>query len=622
MRHQITASSFVPRPRKAAAALACALLLAPAAARASFEDLPMSPRNAALANSNAADVTDLNGFLLNPAALGGVRRWELFANYNKLYNGLSDGSNVGRQVVAVGAPFRWGTLAAGINNFTGGPVYSEGDTFLGFGKPAAHNKIWWGVTLHSLSVKYGTDQYTQMNPVLKKTASKTAMGMDLGMIYFAKDHSWGLSILHANEPDMGIKYTSKVDRKIHLSYGFKPVKPLSLDAGLSKVGSDTRFRFGAEGHRARSRFSLRGGFDIGTRDYRNFSFGIGYKSKNLQFDYAMTLPLSGVASTLGNQQVGFTARWGSQKRRLPARYEEEESEEDQDLMKVEAKPAAPTAEEQDKAREALEEARKDLLAGRFREGLAKLKESNAAQISPADLEELKAIAGKAESVSAIYGSISVVDNRTRLIREAITGYMQGDGKRAVNSVTYAWQLNPADPNAGRLRALIIRAFPLDAYELKLLPGVKLTDQKLQEALEAIYAGKYIAAVSTCKEVLDLEPDNILAMIRMGSAYWAMGMEDQARKVWRTAQERDPSNDVLRKFLARPSGDQREAVARAVSPEVQDEFRAKLAYYERLKRSGADAKTLSVILKKILDQFEGTGVDLSQVYKDYEQVKGR
>ncbi|HEX4048033.1 MAG TPA: tetratricopeptide repeat protein [Elusimicrobiota bacterium] len=614
------------RPGRGAAALALLLSLAALPARASFDDVPLSPRNAALVDSNAGDVYDGSGVLLNPAAAGGIRRWELYANEDKLYTGLSDGSNIARQVISFGAPFKWGTLVAGINDFTGGTIYSESDEYFGFGKPAFHNKFWFGGTLHMLGLKYTTDQYSASNPILSKGSSKSAMGMDIGMIYFAKSFNFGLSILDANQPDLGIAAPDPVDRKIHLSGSFHPMSALSLDTSLSEIGTATRLGFGGEIHRPRSNFFFRAGADIGAQDYRTLAFGLGYRTKNYQFDYAMSLPLSGVQTTLGNQQFSFIARWGRVKRKLPDRYAEDEdldeNGEEKPLPKVEAKTAAATAEDEEKAKEALDDARRDLLAGRFREGLEKLKESNSALISPEDMEELKAIGEKAEAVADIYASINVVNDRTRLVHDAITAYMQGDGPRAVNTVTYAWQLYPDDQNIIRLRALIMRSFPIDAFELHLLPGVKLTDQKLQEALESIYDGKYIQAVSTCKEILDLDPGNILAMIRMGSAYWAMGMQDQAREIWTKAQAKDPNNEILRKFLSRQPSERPEAGGRAASPEVQEEFKSKVAYYERLQRSGADPQTLASILKKIIDQFEGTGVDLSQVYKDYESVKGQ
>ena len=61
-----------------------------------------------------------------------------------------------------------------------------------------------------------------------------------------------------------------------------------------------------------------------------------------------------------------------------------------------------------------------------------------------------------------------------------------------------------------------------------MPGINIVDQKLQEALELIYGRKYVDAVSLCMEVLELESGSVLALMRMGSAYWAMGHTDKAK----------------------------------------------------------------------------------------------
>ena len=37
---------------------------------------------------------------------------------------------------------------------------------------------------------------------------------------------------------------------------------------------------------------------------------------------------------------------------------------------------------------------------------------------------------------------------------------------------------------------------------------------------------------------------------LGEVLWAMGRQDEARKVWRQAQARDGANEVLRETLAR------------------------------------------------------------------------
>ena len=79
-------------------------------------------------------------------------------------------------------------------------------------------------------------------------------------------------------------------------------------------------------------------------------------------------------------------------------------------------------------------------------------------------------------------------------------------------------------------------------------GAPLVDHKLQMTLEAIYDGRYLVAVNECTDVLDLEPQNVVALTRLGSSYFAMNERDKAKQIWTKALQLDPRNDVLRKFL--------------------------------------------------------------------------
>lgn len=103
----------------------------------------------------------------------------------------------------------------------------------------------------------------------------------------------------------------------------------------------------------------------------------------------------------------------------------------------------------------------------------------------------------------------------------------------------------------------------------------------------------------------------------------MGLEEPARSAWRKALDLDPHNEQLLSFLKRKAP---VAVRRpgktGPTPEQEEEFRSGVAYYERLRRAGADKPTLEKILKKMIDQYEGTGVDLGYIYKEYERLKPR
>lgn len=135
----------------------------------------------------------------------------------------------------------------------------------------------------------------------------------------------------------------------------------------------------------------------------------------------------------------------------------------------------------------------------------------------------------------------------QLIRLAVTRYMENDPRRALNALIYAAEKNIDRPEIMRLRRLIETNHP--EIELpRIASGVNFIDHKLQLTLEAIYEGRYLSAISECSDALDLEPMNVLAMTRLGSAYFAMNEKDKARQIWTKALQLDPNNKELKKFL--------------------------------------------------------------------------
>ena len=134
-----------------------------------------------------------------------------------------------------------------------------------------------------------------------------------------------------------------------------------------------------------------------------------------------------------------------------------------------------------------------------------------------------------------------------LIRLAITRYLENDPKRSLNALVYAKDKKIPRPELERLRRLIETDHP--EVEMPAIPtGLTLVDHKLQLTLEAIYDGRYLSAITECTDVLDLEPTNVMALTRLGSAYYAMNEREKAKQIWTKALQYDPSNDVLRKFL--------------------------------------------------------------------------
>ncbi len=160
---------------------------------------------------------------------------------------------------------------------------------------------------------------------------------------------------------------------------------------------------------------------------------------------------------------------------------------------------------------------------------------------------IKEVRRKLESVAPIIEAALKTENDDKLIRLALTRYFENDPKRALNSLIHAHQQNYERPEIERLLRLIETNNP-EVEMPKLPPGVSLVEYKLRIALEAIYDGRYLSSIAECTDVLDLEPANVLAMTRLGSAYYAMNEREKAQKIWTKALQLDPNNQVLKKFL--------------------------------------------------------------------------
>jgi len=161
------------------------------------------------------------------------------------------------------------------------------------------------------------------------------------------------------------------------------------------------------------------------------------------------------------------------------------------------------------------------------------------------------------------GVVPIIEKETgqtmdaQLIRLSVVRYLENDPKRALNAMIYASEKNVDRPEIMRLRRLIETNHP--EIEMPRIPnGVSFVENKQQMTLEAIYEGRYLTAINECTDVLDLEPRNVLAMTRLGSAYFAMNEKEKARQIWTKALQLDPNNNELKRFLYGRKGNLNEA----------------------------------------------------------------
>jgi Flp pilus assembly protein TadD len=217
-----------------------------------------------------------------------------------------------------------------------------------------------------------------------------------------------------------------------------------------------------------------------------------------------------------------------------------------------------------KAQGLFQQAFEQIRLGKFRDAQSKLLEAE--HLNPGD-KIIADLRQRIDNVVSIMPEAPLDPNVGDLVRRGVMQFVQNEPSKSLNFLVYAQQKAPNDTEIPALVELVKRSFPNESTEI-LDARLNLIDQKLQKALEKIYAGEYLVAAKECQEVLDLEPDNALALTRLGSVYYAMGQVKQARVYWKQALALDASNDVLKSFLSQSSTEADRAPSQALTYKVQ------------------------------------------------------
>jgi tetratricopeptide (TPR) repeat protein len=132
----------------------------------------------------------------------------------------------------------------------------------------------------------------------------------------------------------------------------------------------------------------------------------------------------------------------------------------------------------------------------------------------------------------------------------LEGYLgrEEDLHLAYNGLVCATEIDPKDRRFSKLLTLVLEEAPELGRET-VTPGMRLLDYKRQVALNYIYDGKYPLAADLLTQVLALEPNDVVALKRLGSAHFALSHFQEARKAWLRALTLAPNDQKLRKFLA-------------------------------------------------------------------------
>ncbi|MGE5892490.1 MAG: tetratricopeptide repeat protein [bacterium] len=171
--------------------------------------------------------------------------------------------------------------------------------------------------------------------------------------------------------------------------------------------------------------------------------------------------------------------------------------------------------------------------------------------NPTD-QDVKTIVTRLNDVLTIVQKMQNEGQVWDILRKSLANHIAKDGnvKAAIAGSWYAIQLEPNNTVALGVRDFLESKHPSVVRSMEPpARNMNIIDQYLFASLNNIYEGRYDLAIEACGIIIELQPKNVLAWKRMGSAYFAIGQKDKAKGAWEKALTLAPEDAELKKFIS-------------------------------------------------------------------------
>jgi tetratricopeptide (TPR) repeat protein len=156
-----------------------------------------------------------------------------------------------------------------------------------------------------------------------------------------------------------------------------------------------------------------------------------------------------------------------------------------------------------------------------------------------------------KAIGDIFGDNLSISKQTKidlLIKEAVNHFTSDDLIMAKDKLIYALALDNSRTDALGLLKVIQKNPQFAGKEEEFVVGRNHVTEKLAIALKNFYEGDYELCIVKCEEILTLDNSVSTVYSRMGSAYWMLGKEENAKNSWNKALILDPNNEDLKKAI--------------------------------------------------------------------------
>ncbi len=542
---------------KGAVVLAALIALAPLRAFAAFEDLGFGARAPGMGDAVTGVADDISAIHYNPAGLSNLERPKLLASHSLFYTGLSDGSSLGLSAVALALPItggRNGTLGVAWQQFSLSGVYYEQTGQISWGyrfpKASKFGKFSIGGTLKYLShgftrldetynaVEGDLMQNGNSDPVLAGANSKSALDADAGILYrLTRRWTLGAAILNAMQADVAFSSLDKdkVPMKTRLGASYKSLwMVLAADARLQKAPDgkmDKQFVLAAEKvfpSLERGDIGVRGSLGAGDREFKQATLGLSYKIQKIQFDYGFSLPLGTVKETSGNHKLALTYHFGAATQTELA--ETELLDQYKRLREAQSYKSPRDTSSLNDPRLAEVKAQTDQ-ENYYAANKLLLEKAN--ELLP-DTSVVN-LTRRLSTIAAFYPSLAAEGRKKQRWEELLSGgardLINGNDIRALKQLAYAQSLNQQDS--------ALSAFLEQAAELTHVAADKVpsdfsrgwAEYKITQSDEFYVKKSYAEALRKLEELLELEPNSLMALKKSGSCNYTLGNYERAGVNW-------------------------------------------------------------------------------------------
>ncbi len=555
--------NMILRSARCAVAALLWLALVGRPAGAAFLDIGAGARAPGLGDAFTALADDAYAVHYNPAGLAQLERPEISAAYAALFLGLSDNTNLGLSQFVYAQPLqngRQGTLGLNYERFSANNFYYEQTIGLSYGRllwqGESGGRLMGGLNLKQLTVGFGGSLEATyavnpnngvangLDPVLTGKNSKSAYGADLGLLYrFPQRWQLGLAVMNVNQPNVGFASADKAPMSIRAGAAWKgPWMALTGEVRQEPAtngGTARQMVVGAERifpTLTMGQFGVRGSLGYGAQDFKQLTFGLGYRINKIQLDYAFLMPLGTIQGTAGTHRIALGWYFGG-----PA-PEEALTQEllDQVRQLREARGSGYGYEysvelhplDLDDPR--LNDVRVLCDSRRYRAAHDAITAVIKAQPAPVPAAFLR-LANRIELVANYYPVWTEPRKEWEIMAvSAIDQFLRGHDHSAIVRGSYALNLGLNDAKFDHFLAEEETALGLKADRLPLGYPRTYLGELLARVAAANSRKDFQAVQLLLKDIMDIAPRNAVAMERAGSMYYVLGHYQEALEAWTKA----------------------------------------------------------------------------------------